>query len=92
MPTPVSRCVECRQPARGARRCPDCRQLVHQRCQGGHACLPRRARLAALTATMQARLVAYRVAMFRHTPCCAARVLAGRHIEEIPGAQPQNEE
>jgi hypothetical protein len=41
---------------------------------------------------MQARLVAYRVAMFRHTPCCAARVLAGRHIEEIPGAQPQNEE
>ena len=26
MPTPIARCVECHQPARGARRCPDCRQ------------------------------------------------------------------
>lgn len=63
MPTPIARCVECHQPARGARRCPDCRQPVHQRCHGGHACLPRRARLAALTAAMQARLVAYRVVL-----------------------------
>jgi hypothetical protein len=63
MPTPIARCVECRQPARGARRCPDCRQPVHQRCHGGHACPPRRARLATLTAAMQARLVAYRVVL-----------------------------
>ena len=63
MPTPIARCVECHQPARGARRCPDCRQPVHQRCHGWHACLPRRARLAALTAAMQARLVAYRVVL-----------------------------
>jgi hypothetical protein len=31
-------------------------------------------------------------AMSPHTPCCAARVLAGQRIEEIPGAQPRNEE
>jgi hypothetical protein len=31
-------------------------------------------------------------AMSRHTPCCAARVLAGRRIEAIPGAQPRNQE
>jgi hypothetical protein len=61
--TPAARCVECRQPARGARRCPDCRQPVHQRCHGGHACPPRQARLAALSAAMQARLVAYRVVL-----------------------------
>lgn len=63
MPTPIARCVECHQPARGGRRCPDCRQPVHQRCHAGHACLPRRARLAALTAAMQARLVPYRVVL-----------------------------
>ena len=31
-------------------------------------------------------------AMSRHAPCCAARVLAGQRIEEIPGAQSRNEE
>jgi hypothetical protein len=31
-------------------------------------------------------------AMSRHTACCTARVLAGRRIEAIPGAQPRNEE
>jgi hypothetical protein len=66
MPTPIARCVECHQPARGARRCPDCRQPVHQRCHGGHACPARQARLAALIAAMQARLVAYRVVLTLH--------------------------
>ncbi len=37
MTTPDARCVECRQPARAARRCPDCREPVHQRCQTGPA-------------------------------------------------------
>jgi hypothetical protein len=63
VPTRAARCVECRQPARGTHRCPDCRHPVHQRCHGGHACPPRQARLAALTAAMQARLVAYRVVL-----------------------------
>lgn len=64
MTTPAARCVECRQSARGARRCPDCRQPVHQRCHDGHACPPRQARIAALTAAMQARLVVpYRVVL-----------------------------
>ena len=34
----------------------------------------------------------YPPAMSRHTPGCTARVLAGRRIEAIPGAQPRNEE
>jgi hypothetical protein len=34
----------------------------------------------------------HRPAMSPHTPGCAARVLAGRRIEAIPGAQPRNEE
>jgi predicted amidophosphoribosyltransferase len=50
MTTPTARCIECRQPTRGARRCPDCREPVHQRCHAGHACPPKRARVAALAA------------------------------------------
>jgi hypothetical protein len=63
MPTPAAPCVECRQPACGARRCPDCQQPVHQRCHVGHEWPPRQARLAGLTAAMQARLVPYRVVL-----------------------------
>jgi hypothetical protein len=57
------RCVECQEAARGARRCPDCREPVHQRCQAGHACPPKRARVAALAAQMAARLVRYRAVL-----------------------------
>jgi hypothetical protein len=60
----TARCVECRQPGRaGRRRCPDCREPVHQRCQAGHACPPKRARVAALQAAAEARLVPYRVVL-----------------------------
>jgi hypothetical protein len=57
------RCVECREAARAARRCPDCRAPVHQRCQAEHACPPKQARVAALAAEMAARLVRYRVVL-----------------------------
>jgi hypothetical protein len=63
MTSPTTRCAECRQPGWAARRCPDCRAPVHQRCQAGHACPPRRARVAALNAAAEARLVPYRVAL-----------------------------
>jgi hypothetical protein len=59
----TARCVECRQPGRAARRCPDCRDPVHQRCQAGHACPPKRARVAGLQAAAEARLVLYRVVL-----------------------------
>ena len=56
-------CVECGLLARSARRCPDCREPVHQRCQAGHACPPKRARVAALAAEMAARLMRDRVVL-----------------------------
>jgi hypothetical protein len=57
------RCVECREAARAARRCPDCRALVHPRCQAEHACPPKQARVAALAAEMAARLAPYRLVL-----------------------------
>jgi hypothetical protein len=57
------RCAECLEAARAARRCPDCRAPVHSRCQAEHACPPKQARVAALTAEMVARLVRYRVVL-----------------------------
>jgi hypothetical protein len=63
MTASTARCVECRQAGRAARRCPDCRDPVHQRCRAGHACAPKRARLAALQAAAEARLVSYRVVL-----------------------------
>jgi hypothetical protein len=48
----TARCVECQLPAGAARRCPDCREPVHRRCQTGHAC-----------ARKQGRLVRYRVGL-----------------------------
>ena len=58
----VSRCVVCQLPGRpAARRCADCREPVHQRCQAAHACAPKRARMAALEAAARARLLTYRV-------------------------------
>jgi hypothetical protein len=57
------RCAECRQSGRAARRCQDCRAPVHARCQAAHACLPKRARVAALQASARARLVPYRVVL-----------------------------
>jgi hypothetical protein len=63
MTTPDARCVECRQPARAARRCPDCREPVHQRCQTGHHCAAKLVRVGALAAEMAARLVRYRVVL-----------------------------
>ena len=60
----VSRCVVCQPPGRpAARRCADCRESVHQRCQAAHACAPKRARLAALEAAARARLLTYRVVL-----------------------------
>jgi hypothetical protein len=55
--------VACQQPARAARRCPDCRAPVHPRCQAGHACARKQARVAALEAEAEARLVGYRVTL-----------------------------
>jgi len=56
--TPGSRCVTCQAPGRPAqRRCADCRQPVHQRCQAAHACAPKQARLAALDSAARARLL-----------------------------------
>jgi hypothetical protein len=63
MTAPSVRCIECRQPGRAARRCPDCREPVHQHCQAGHACAPKQARLAALAAEAESRLVGYRVVL-----------------------------
>ena len=63
MTAPSGRCVECRQPVRAARRCLDCRAPVHQRCQAGHACAAKRARVATLEAEAAARLVPYRVVL-----------------------------
>jgi predicted nucleic acid-binding Zn-ribbon protein len=61
MPAPTTRCGECEQPGRAARRrCPDCGQPVHQRCQAGHACVPKQARVAALEDVARARLLTYR--------------------------------
>jgi hypothetical protein len=57
------RCVACQQPARTARRFPDCRAPVHPRCQAGHACARKQARVAALAAEAEARLVGYRVTL-----------------------------
>jgi hypothetical protein len=59
----LARCAECRQSGRAARRCPDCRAPVHTRCQAAHACLAKRARVAALQAAARARLVPYRVVL-----------------------------
>jgi hypothetical protein len=59
--TPGARCVTCQAPGRPAqRRCADCRQPVHQRCQAAHACAPKQARLAALESAARARLLTYR--------------------------------
>ncbi len=63
MTTPTARCIECRQPGHSARRCPDCRAPIHQRCQVDHACPPKQARVAALTAERAARLVRDRVVL-----------------------------
>ena len=58
MSAPASRCVTCQAPGRPAqRRCADCRQPVHQRCQAAHACAPKQARLAALEDAARARLL-----------------------------------
>ena len=63
----VSRCVVCQPPGRpAARRCADCREPVHQRCQAAHACAPKRARMAALEAAARARLLTYRVILTLH--------------------------
>jgi hypothetical protein len=62
--TPTARCIECRQPGRSARRCPDCRASIYERCQADHACPPpKQARVAALTAERAARLVPYRMVL-----------------------------
>jgi hypothetical protein len=45
------------------RRCPDCREPIHQRCQIGHACARKQGRVAALAAEAEARLVRYRVVL-----------------------------
>ena len=61
MSTSGSRCVTCQAPGRPAqRRCADCREPMHQRCQAAHACVPKRARLAALEDAARARLLTYR--------------------------------
>lgn len=61
MSAPRSRCVVCQAPGRPAhRRCADCREPVHQRCQAAHACAPKQARVAALEAAARARLLTYR--------------------------------
>ena len=61
MSAPGSRCVTCQAPGRPAqRRCADCRQPVHPRCQTAHACAPKQARLAALEDAARARLLTYR--------------------------------
>lgn len=39
------------------------RDPVHQRCQAAHACAPKRARLAALEASVRARIRTYRVVL-----------------------------
>ena len=58
MSMPGSRCVTCQAPGRPAqRRCADCRQPVHQRCQAAHACAPKQARLAAFESAARARLL-----------------------------------
>ena len=63
----VSRCVVCQAPGRPAsRRCADCQEPVHQRCQAAHACAPKRARIAALEAAARARLLTYRVILTLH--------------------------
>jgi hypothetical protein len=59
----TARCVECQLPAGAARRCPDCREPVHRRCQTGHACARKQGRVAALAAEAEARLVRYRVGL-----------------------------
>jgi hypothetical protein len=64
MTGPTVRCVECRRPGRAPRRrCPDCRAPVHARCQANHACAAKRARVRALGAEAEARLVRYRVVL-----------------------------
>ncbi len=61
MSAPGSRCVTCQAPGRPARRrCADCREPVHQRCQATHACAPKQARVAALEDAARARLQTYR--------------------------------
>jgi hypothetical protein len=63
----VSRCVVCQAPGRPAsRRCADCQEPVHQRCQAAHACAPKRARMAVLEAAARARLLTYRVILTLH--------------------------
>jgi len=58
---PASPCVTCQASGRPAqRRCADCRQPVHPRCQAAHACAPKQARLAALDSAARARLLTYR--------------------------------
>jgi hypothetical protein len=58
---PGSRCVACQAPGRPApRRCTDCREPVHQRCQAAHACAPKQARVAATEAAARGRLLTYR--------------------------------
>jgi hypothetical protein len=61
---PGSRCAVCRGTARTARRrCADCGEPLHQRCQAAHGCAPKQARLAALGAAAHARLRTYRVVL-----------------------------
>ena len=56
-----SRCVVCQAPGRPAqRRCADCLEPVHQRCQAAHACAPKQARVAALEGAARGRLLTYR--------------------------------
>ena len=63
----VSRCVVCQPLGRPAsRRCADCREPVHQRCQAAHACAPKRARMAAREAAARARILSYRVILTLH--------------------------
>ncbi len=63
----VSRCVVCQPFGRPAsRRCTDCREPVHPRCQAAYACAPKRARMAALEAAARARLLTYRVILTLH--------------------------
>jgi hypothetical protein len=64
MATQSACCIECRQAGRvPRRRCPDCRDPVHQRCQIGHACARKQARVAALAAEAEAWLMGYRVVL-----------------------------
>ena len=61
MSTSGSRCVTCQAPGRPAqRRCADCREPMHQRCQAAHACAPKQVRLAALEDAARGGLLTYR--------------------------------